>query len=131
MKQRTTPRVLALGLALIGTTTSLATYAQHRPHRTSRAPSSQCVQFSRADADDGRSITFQLGNECPIAVEATVSWHLVCGSSSQAGPIERHESMTPGARRVITASTEACGDRDFRIEAVRWSWRRSAETETP
>ncbi len=127
MKHRTALRTLALGLALIGTTASHTSLAQRRGPRVARAPSSQCVRFSREAAADGRSITFEMSNECTIPVEATVSWSVVCGDSRDAGPVEHRESLQPGTRRVIAASAEACGARDFRIDGVRWSWRRSAD----
>ncbi|MEI8257893.1 MAG: hypothetical protein WCJ30_19630 [Deltaproteobacteria bacterium] len=131
MKHRTAMRALALGLVLIGTTAGHASFAQRRAHRAARAPSSQCVRFSREAAADGRTITFEIGNECTTAVEATVSWSLVCGASGNTGPEERRESLQPGTRRVISASTEACGERDYRIDGVRWSWRRAGEGENP
>lgn len=119
--------LLTLTIVLIASSTSVPSFAQRRTARA--APANSCVSFSREEGVDGRTVAFELANRCPIAVEGTVSWIVVCGVASGGSPEEHIETLQPNTTRVIVASAAACGPLPFRIDNVHWSWRRSADAE--
>jgi hypothetical protein len=107
--------------------TSTASFAQRAPRAGARASSRNCVHFNRQEHPERQSIEFEVDNQCPIPVVATVTWSVGCEAGIPDTPRDHQESLRPGERRVLVATAPACEANRWVIEGVRWSWHRAAE----
>src|SRR5450631_1609432 len=105
MPPRHALRASSLALALFTTATSTPSFAQHAPRSAPHRAPGSCVHFTHTAAPDGRSIEFQLENECAVAVEGLVSWRVTCGDGGD--DREHREGLRPGERRVFDATVDA------------------------
>jgi hypothetical protein len=126
MQPRHALRASALALALITTTFGAPSLAQRSPHGARRPDTHACVHFTSQPGAGGRSIEFELDNQCSTAVEGVVSWRVACEGESSGAHQEHREPLQPGERRAFSASADACGARSFSIDDVHWSWRQQS-----
>jgi hypothetical protein len=80
-----------------------------------------CVDVSKSEIDDG--LRFELKNHCDRVLACRVSWNLKCGDKP-AKLQERGDekfAVPADASHGVEATTEACGNRSWLIENVRWT----------
>ncbi len=122
MRHTNALKAVVLGAVLTSITATSPTLAQRAP-RIARSTPRTCVRFSQQSASDGRSITFELSNQCAAPVEATLSWSVACSESGDGRHVEHLELLTSGQHRVLVAGADSCGNGVWRIHDIRWSWR--------
>ena len=80
-----------------------------------------CVGVRRSEMGDG--LRFELQNDCGRELACKISWNLKCGDAPpklrERGD-EKFE-IAVDASQAVEATAEACGNRSWRIDDVRWN----------
>lgn len=84
-----------------------------------------CTSFEQEDKGED-AVLFSIKSTCPIPIDCTVSWKLVCAPDSKSRRAEHAKSATfPSMSKDSSQSTEAsaseCGADGWSIDSITWS----------
>jgi hypothetical protein len=109
--------------ALVGLVLPAVALAKGKKQAQSKP--SNCVKFSQADSDGGKTVTFKLENACTAELRCSMAWKTTCTRLDSVSTTSRDESALVGAGfdRLFVASVTDCDGEGvvWEISAPSWS----------